>query len=794
MRRTLLLIVLVALGGIYLQPQAPVAQAQAPAPRIGAIHFTTVEEWQSGTREHLLTSNNDNGELRLVENQSQGVFSSGLISTTFAFNAVGAIWRAEVPKSTSLKLEIRGGPASDKLSDWMPLVSGDARSQSDDGALTTEAVRVMPSGSQLLEFRATFATTVANASPLLSEMTLKYISSTVGPARPDGMTRVRLPYGQATLTQAPALIQRQDWAAPSSAQIARQQPDGIVLHQIGADNITDPLVFLRALLAFDTQVLGWDDLPFHFVIDGDGTIYEGHTGGPSATVGRLAGGDRAIQIALIGSSAAPAPQQEALVKLLAWLGQAYGIAPLEQHTFTPATGSPIIRPNIVAHAEIVPDAPDPSQDVRGLIGALRQRADQATIRARWYFAEGNVQNYVERLSVLNPSSAPASVTFKLLREPGPQVERTATITSGGRTDLTVNSVFSDTTDVPAIIESNAPVIAERLMDFGTDITATPGVQQPARVWYFAEGSTEDTNKTYLLLFNPQSVEVNATITYMKNDGTTAIQPVRIAPQRRTVVTVADALPGARFGARVIASEPIVAERTMIFGAGSNSTSGGIHTTPGVVGLSQRWYFAEGTTQAPFQMWVLVLNPNAQPANVAVTFLTPDGTSLTRRYAIPPTSRLAINVNDVVPDLGVATTVEADRPVATERAMYWKDNSLGTATAGSTTPSFTWRFADGRTTGDFQEYLLLSNPNKNQARVSVEFILADGKKSTQSVVMPGSSRYTMSVHQLYPSQAAIGATVSSTQPLVAERSLFPNDPHGANSRGGATSAGIPEVNP
>jgi hypothetical protein len=230
---------------------------------------------------------------------------------------------------------------------------------------------------------------------------------------------------------------------------------------------------------------------------------------------------------------------------------------------------------------------------------------------------------------------------------------------------------------------------------------------------------------------------------------------------------------------------------MIFGPGSSLTSGGVHSGPGVVTLSRRWFFAEGTTQAPFQMSVLVLNPNAQPANVAVTFLTPDGTSLTRRYAIPPTSRLAINVNEVVPDLGVATTVEADRPVAAERAMYWRDNSVGTASAGATATAFTWRFADGRTSGEFQEYLLLSNPNKNQARVAVEFILNDGTTANQVFPMPGGSRYTLAVHQLYPGQEAISATVSSTQPIVAERSLFPGDPRAANNRGGATALGVPE---
>jgi N-acetylmuramoyl-L-alanine amidase/Family of unknown function (DUF5719) len=795
MRRTLLLVVLVALSGAVGLSRAPELAAQSPAPRIGAIHFTTASEWQSGLLEHLLISRNDDGELRLVENQPVGVFTSGLTQTEFPFNALGAVWRAELPQATSLKLEVRGGPAADQLSDWQTLAAGDARSQTDDGALTIESVRIFPNDSQFLQFRATFNTTIANASPVLSEMTLKYISSTVGPARPDGLTRVPAPYGEATLTPAPTIIQRRDWAPTPSGQIARQAPRGIIVHQIGDDNLAEPLPFLRALAAFDTQVLGWDDVPFHFIIDQDGTIYEGHAGGPSAAVARLAGGDTVVHVALIGASAPPAPQQDALMGLLAWLGEAYRIAPLGQHTFTSSGSAPVARPNIAAHAEVVPEAADPSQDLRALMGTLRQRADQATVRARWYFAEGNVQDYIERLSVLNPGATPANVTFKLLRQPGPQVDRTTTIAPGERADLRINSVFSDTTDVPAIIEANAPVIAERFMAFGSDITAGPGVSRPSRVWYFAEGSTDNNSKTFLLLFNPQSIEVGATITYMKGDGTTAEQRVRILPGHRTVVVVGDVLPGVGFGARVIATEPIVAERTMIFGAGSTLTSGGLHTTPGVVTLSRRWYFAEGTTQAPFLMWVLVLNPNAQPANAAVTFLTPDGTSLTRRYAIPPTTRLAINVNEVVPDLGVATTVEADRPVAAERAMYWNDNNLGTATAGAMAPAFTWWFADGRTSGDFQEYLLLSNPQKNQAIVNVDFILSDGtKKSSPPVIMSGGSRYTMAVHQLYPGQAAIGATVRATQPIVAERSLYPNDPRGASSLGGATSPGVPEVTP
>jgi hypothetical protein len=111
-----------------------------------------------------------------------------------------------------------------------------------------------------------------------------------------------------------------------------------------------------------------------------------------------------------------------------------------------------------------------------------------------------------------------------------------------------------------------------------------------------------------------------------------------------------------------------------------------------------------------------------------------------------------------------------------------------------TPAFTWRFADGRTSGEFQQYLLFNNTSPNQARVAVEFVQANGTRGTQTIVMPGGSRYTMAVHELYPGQTAIAATVRSTQPIVVERSMYPGAPAGETNRGGSTAFGVPEVEP
>lgn len=803
MRRALLLFTLVILAGVALVARAPSLAAQTSIPvQVGKLSLSKLADWQSGTLEGLLVSNNADGELRLADGSRTGTFTSDVVRASFSFNAVGAVWRANVVPGTSLRLEVRGAatPGEVGAAAWQPLAGGDARSQTDDGAFALESVRSFAPAAAFLQFRATLSTTANNASPELQEITLSYLDASDGPPRAAGLPRVPAPYGPITLTAPPQIILRDSWGASApAAPIDRQTPRGIVLHQIGADDVADAPPYLRALAAYDTQVLGWDDLPFHFVIDREGTVFAGRAGGPTATVERFSGGDAAIHVAVIGSSTPSAPQQAALTSLLAWLGQAYAIPPTGQHTLAATGGASSTRPNIVTHFDLAPESSDPSAELRGQLAALRQSADQNTVRARWYFAEGNGLNFAERLAVLNPSGGSASVRFNLLRQPGPAVLRDATVPASGRADLLVPDQFNDAADVPAIVESNAPVVAERYMDFGSDITAGPGVEQPSRVWYFAEGSTSGTNKTYMLLFNPQTVDVNATITYIESDGRTAEQRVEIAPLERTVVTVGDVRPNADFGARVIADKPIVAERTMIFGP-ADSPSSGATTAHGIVKLSRRWYFAEGTTRPPFQMNILVLNPNAQPTNVAVTFLTDSGTSLTRNYAVPPQTRLPINVNEVVPELGIATTVVADRPVAVERTMYWSNGgsaanpSSGAANAGATEPAYTWLFADGRTSDPFQEYLLLSNPGKNQARVTVEFVLADGRKGSQSVVMAGGSRSTFSVHELYPGQFSISAIVRSTQPIVAERALYAGAPGVAGNRGGATALGVPEVAP
>ncbi|MCS6840304.1 MAG: DUF5719 family protein [Roseiflexus sp.] len=772
----------------------PQASAQAPV-RSGRIVFSTQADWQRGTRTDVQIITNADGEVRLERGATRGTFVSEPVSLTTALNAVGVVWHADVPPGTTLTLEIRGGPAPDQWGPWQSLATSELRARAIPDAFATEGVRPLPPDTRALQFRATFSTTVPNASPVLNDVSISYFDTSVGPPR--AIDAVPATGGPATLTVPPKVFVRTSWAggAPRAYRGPRLAPQGIVLHQVGADALDDPLPFLRALAAYHEQTLGLNDVAYHYIIGRDGAIYEGRTGGPTASVAELSGG-AAVHIALIGEGAPPAPQLDALRALLAWLCDAYRIEPTGQRILK-VHSSHVVGPTIAAHSDLAPAAGDPSNALRDLLPQIRQSASAAIVRSRWFFAEGNPRDYEERLAVLNPGATPANVRFIIVRQPGVEVIRETTLAPGARASLVINQIFNDTPNAPAIIEANAPIIAERFMNFGADLSVQPGIVRPSRVWYFAEGSTEGDKRTFLVLFNPQSDLVGARVLLITNNGTTFVyppfdsEPVTLLPRQRTVIVMGDLLPNASFGMRVTASQPIVAERTMIFGPGSTLTSGGMHISPGITELSREWHFAEGTTAPPFRMSLLVVNPNGDRANVTVRFLTPDGTSLARRYAIPPLARLSIDVNEVVPELGVATTIISDRPVAAERALYWRNGAAGTAGPGVTAPAYAWRFADGRTSGDYQQYLLISNPSRSPARIDVAFILADGSGASRSLVMPAGSRYTMAVHELFPDQTTISATVRATQPVVAERSIYAGPPASASNRGGETSPGVPD---
>ncbi|NJL33388.1 MAG: hypothetical protein HC893_05435 [Chloroflexaceae bacterium] len=102
--------------------------------------------------------------------------------------------------------------------------------------------------------------------------------------------------------------------------------------------------------------------------------------------------------------------------------------------------------------------------MQALIPELRDRTDNATTRSRWYFAQGDIANYAQQFAFLNLSDEDTTATVTLLPAGANETfDLDVAIPAGGRAQLDLNDVLSATTSLPAIIESNQPIIAERIL-------------------------------------------------------------------------------------------------------------------------------------------------------------------------------------------------------------------------------------------------------------------------------------------------------------------------------------------
>ncbi|MEW6554841.1 MAG: hypothetical protein AB1384_11210, partial [Actinomycetota bacterium] len=146
-------------------------------------------------------------------------------------------------------------------------------------------------------------------------------------------------------------------------------------------------------------------------------------------------------------------------------------------------------------------------------------------------------------------------------------------------------------------------------------------------------------------------------------------------------------------------------------------SGG-HDAAGATAPSDTWYFAEGCTRPGFDCWLCVMNPQAQPATLDISFLTPAGAEFQRTATVAPLSRYTLNVADVVgTGQDVSMLLTSDLAVVAERPMYFNYHANlagGHDAAGATAPSDTWYFAEGCTRPGFDCWLCVMNPQAQPA--------------------------------------------------------------------------------
>lgn len=188
------------------------------------------------------------------------------------------------------------------------------------------------------------------------------------------------------------------------------------------------------------------------------------------------------------------------------------------------------------------------------------------------------------------------------------------------------------------------------------------------------------------------------------------------------------------------------------------------------------YLAEGAQNAFFSTRLAIANPGTTLATTMVRLLGDGGISKSVLMPVPAGGRRTLAMSDVdLPSASFSIVVESDLPVAVERTMSWDATGYGGHSEHAvSSPSNTWFFAEGSTTGAFSLFHLLENPNTTATSATIRYLRPSGQPPIdRSYALPPSSRTTIFVNGEGPDlpSSDVAAIVTATQPIVVERSMY-----------------------
>ncbi|MBU4359902.1 MAG: IPT/TIG domain-containing protein, partial [Actinobacteria bacterium] len=307
-----------------------------------------------------------------------------------------------------------------------------------------------------------------------------------------------------------------------------------------------------------------------------------------------------------------------------------------------------------------------------------------------------------------------------------------------------------------------------------------GVTSPAKTWYLPEGSSDWGFECYLLIQNPNDTPASCTVTYMTADEGPLVFTKTVDANSRATYNIADDIGAKDASIMVEGNIPVIPERSMY----RNDRREG-HDSIGATTPASDYYLAEGSTGWGFTTYVLIQNPNPEPVDVTLTYMTPEGPQPQAPFAMEPRSRHTIKVNEVpgMENQDFSIKVTGSMPIIAERAMYW-DTWSGEASHDSIGVAGSHRvfyLPDGDSYYDAtaalysaETFTLVMNPNESDVEVRISYLTETG---TDNVVftdtVPANSRRTYNMQdQLQNARAAI--MVESMTPgnnIMVERAMY-----------------------
>lgn len=229
---------------------------------------------------------------------------------------------------------------------------------------------------------------------------------------------------------------------------------------------------------------------------------------------------------------------------------------------------------------------------------------------------------------------------------------------------------------------------------------------------------------------------------------------------------------------------------------SGGTIGRCSAQPGA-----RWLFAEASTAAGRDTYLLIVNPFQEQAGVTIRILGPNGDVIPAglsNYQIPPASQTTLFLGDFFPEtasFGLDVTANRGRLIVGRlMKVASRDGVRGLSmNVGVPAPSLQWIFAGGQVPQQGQEQIVVANPSSHEALVSESFQTQGGgaPAGQQNVTVPAGAQIAITSSDEVPGGTQHGTIIQSVNnvPVVAERVTTEG---AGNARGYETVFGVPEA--
>ncbi len=229
-------------------------------------------------------------------------YLSPILQADMPFNALESQWDAAVPPGTTLDLTIRTSADGVAWGAWQHLHADTHARDHADTAIFGDLIVGAP--ARFVQFAATVQGGAGAVDPSLRMLRLTAVNTLM--AREEGVYRAQAVNGI-------TIVPRAGWSADEKVRFDKENKEiwppeyratkkVIVHHTVTRDPETDPRATLRAIYQYHAVSRGWGDIGYNFLIDQQGTIYEGRFGGE-----RVVGGHAlqynwgSIGIAIIGT-------------------------------------------------------------------------------------------------------------------------------------------------------------------------------------------------------------------------------------------------------------------------------------------------------------------------------------------------------------------------------------------------------------------------------------------------------------------------------------------------------------